>query len=79
MPQSKKSPKVKSEAKNGNGQNAKPEDRPIVRAIRITAPILEAAKKLKAEKGISFYRLGLEAISARLVNEGYLKDPAAKA
>ncbi len=47
-----------------------------IRAIRITPEILVAAKQLKKEKGISFYRLGLEAISERLVKEGYLKEPA---
>ncbi len=47
-----------------------------IRAIRITPEILEAAKAYKKDKGVSFYRLGLEAISERLVKEGYLKEPA---
>ena len=47
-----------------------------IRAIRITPEILEAAKAYKKDKGVSFYRLGLEAISERLVKEGYLKETA---
>lgn len=52
----------------------KEKQRICVRAIRITPEILEAAKQMKKEKGISFYRLGLEAISDRLIKEGYLKE-----
>ena len=78
MPQSKKSLKVKSEAKNGNGQNVKPEGRTLVRAIRITSDVLDAAKAYKKATGTSFYRLGLNAISEVLRRKGYL-EPATKA
>lgn len=55
---------------------AKEKQRTCIRAVRITPEILDAAKQLKKAKGISFYRLGLEAISERLVREGYLKETA---
>ena len=74
-----KNKKVKSEVKNGAEPNVKPDGKPIIRAIKINASILEAAKKLKVERGISFYRLGLESLTEKLVKEGYLKEPAAKA
>jgi hypothetical protein len=54
----------------------KDKQRMCIRAIRITPEILEAAKAYKKDKGVSFYRLGLEAISERLVKEGYLKETA---
>lgn len=47
--------------------------RPMLRAIRVTPELLEAAKAYRKEKGISFYQLGLDAISDRLKSEGYLK------
>ena len=56
-----------------------PAPKPIVRAIRVTAEVLEAAKAYKKAKGVSFYQLGLEAISERLVREGYLKATEPKA
>ena len=72
-----KSKKTKNDAKNGGEQNAKSNnDQTLIRAIRITPQILEAARKLKIERRISFYRLGLEAITERLVKEGYLKETA---
>ena len=49
----------------------------LVRAIRVTPEILAAAKAYKKEKGVSFYRLGLEAISNRLKKEGFLKTSGA--
>ena len=54
----------------------KDKQRMCIRAIKITPEILEAAKAYKKDKGVSFYRLGLEAISERLVKEGYLKESA---
>jgi len=51
-----------------NGKN-----RPMLRAIRITQEILDAAKTYKKSTGISFYLLGLEAITDRLEKEGFLK------
>jgi hypothetical protein len=50
--------------------------RTLIRAIRITPEILEAAKVYRRATGISFYQLGLEAISERLTREGYLNRPA---
>ena len=50
-----------------------PVPKTMVRAIRVTAEVLAAAKTYKKEKGVSFYRLGLEAISDRLKREGYMK------
>mgnify|MGYP001609625167 CR=1 FL=1 len=74
MPKSKKNSKTKDSVKTNGEQAAKTETQFLVRAIRVTPQILEAAKRAKAEKGISFYRLGLEAISERLAKEGYLKE-----
>ncbi|MCG3204282.1 MAG: hypothetical protein KCHDKBKB_00997 [Elusimicrobia bacterium] len=48
--------------------------RMMVRAIRVTPELLEAAKAYKKASGKSFYALGLEAISDRLVREGFLKE-----
>ena len=50
--------------------------RTLIRAVRITPEILEAAKVYRRATGISFYQLGLEAISERLTKEGYLDRPA---
>lgn len=50
-----------------------PAPKPIIRAIRVTAEVLAAAKAYRKDKGVSFYQLGLEAISERLKREGYLK------
>lgn len=58
---------------------AGPTPKPIVRAIRVTAAVLAAAKTYRKEKGVSFYQLGLEAISERLKKEGYLKTAEAEA
>jgi hypothetical protein len=49
----------------------------LVRAIRVTPEVLTAAKAYKKEKGVSFYRLGLEAIAERLKREGFLKASGA--
>ncbi len=49
------------------------EEKPIIRAIRVNAAILEAARAYKKATGTSFYALGFEAISERLKREGYLK------
>jgi len=51
-------------------------EKPIIRAIRVTAEVLDAAKAYKKAKGVSFYTLGMEAISDRLVKEGFLKRGA---
>lgn len=59
---------VESGTKTENG-----EQYVCIRAIKLTPEILMATKQLKKEKGISLYRLGQEAISERLVREGYLK------
>lgn len=55
----------------------KPKERPMLRAIRVTPELLEAAKEYKKASGKSFYALGLEAITERLVKEGFLKEPKA--
>lgn len=55
---------------------AKPEaqsPKPIIRAIRVTQVILDAAKAYKKATGTSFYTLGHDTIRERLVKEGYLK------
>lgn len=49
----------------------KPKERLMVRAIRVTPALLEAAKAYKKASGKSFYALGLEAITERLVREGF--------
>jgi hypothetical protein len=56
----------------------KAQGRPLIRAIRVSQEVLDAAKEYKKAKGVSFYRLGLESISERLVREGYLKAAEAK-
>lgn len=61
-------PDKSAEAERRNGK-----EKPIIRAIRVTQEILDAAKAYKKAKGVSFYALGLEAISDRLVKEGFLK------
>ena len=48
-------------------------EKPIIRAIRVTSEVLAAAKEYKKAKGVSFYALGQEAISERLMKEGFLK------
>lgn len=62
---------VAEQATNGDN-HAK--DRLMVRAIRVTPELLEAAKAYKKASGKSFYALGFEAISDRLVREGFLKE-----
>ncbi|MHB2025097.1 MAG: hypothetical protein ACYCPQ_00455 [Elusimicrobiota bacterium] len=54
-------------------ENQGPAHKPILRAIRVTPELLEAAKAYKKATGKSFYALGREAISERLEREGYLK------
>ncbi|MBI4679170.1 MAG: hypothetical protein HY748_16465 [Elusimicrobia bacterium] len=49
------------------------QEKPMLRAIRVTPQVLEAAKACKKATGKNFYALGLEAISERLVREGFLK------
>ncbi len=51
----------------------------IIRAIRVTQEMLDAAKEYKKVSGVSFYRLGEECITERLVKEGYLKATETKA
>ncbi|OIO06964.1 MAG: hypothetical protein AUJ52_11165 [Elusimicrobia bacterium CG1_02_63_36] len=58
---------------------ASPGPKPIIRAIRVTAEVLAAAKVYRKEKGVSFYQLGLNAISEVLRREGYLKVVESKA
>lgn len=64
-------------AKNGGPKpveaQAASERKPMLRAIRVTPEVLEAAKVYKKAKGVSFYALGLECISNQLAKEGYLK------
>ncbi|MBI3554186.1 MAG: hypothetical protein HY077_16940 [Elusimicrobia bacterium] len=45
----------------------------LIRAIAVTPDVLEAAKAYKRDKKVSFYQLGLSAISEVLKREGYLK------
>jgi len=54
-------------------ESAGPGSKSIIRAIRVTREILDAAKAYKKVTGISFYRLGEESIAAVLIKEGYLK------
>jgi hypothetical protein len=48
----------------------------LIRAIAVTQEILEAAKAYKRATGISFYQLGHDTVSERLVKEGFLNLPA---
>lgn len=81
MPKKRKS----APAESGNKKKAvektasekQPKERPMLRAIRVTPEMLDAAKEYKKATGKSFYALGLEAITERLVKEGYLKEPKA--
>ena len=79
-----KTSKTKTEQKNNGEQSqpaitapepalTSPKSERLIRAIAVTREILEAAKAYKRVTGISFYQLGLETISERLVKEGYLK------
>ncbi len=54
-------------------ESKEPAPKPILRAIRVTAEVLDAAKAYKKATGTSFYALGLEAITEVLVREGYMK------
>ena len=56
-----------------------PAPKPIVRAVRVSQALLDAAKAYKKATGTSFYALGFEAISERLKREGYLKAAQAEA
>jgi len=56
-----------------------PAIKPIIRAIRVSQDLLDAAKAYKKATGTSFYTLGFEAISDRLKREGYLKAAEAGA
>ena len=53
-----------------------PKPERLIRAIAVTREVLDAAKAYKRAHGVSFYQLGLEAISERLEKEGYLNRPA---
>ncbi len=53
------------------------QERPMLRAIRVTPELLAAAKEYKKATGKSFYALGLEAIMERLEKEGFLKSESA--
>ena len=79
MPKKKKAAQTENSKKQNvekPAANQGPKERPIVRAIRVTPQLLAAAKVYKKEKGVSFYQLGLEAISERLIKEGFLKESA---
>lgn len=52
---------------------ATPKRKPMLRAIRVTPEVLNAAKSYKKSTGMSFYALGLESIADRLAKEGFLK------
>ena len=52
---------------------ARPKEKPMLRAIRVTPEVLGAAKAYKKTTGVSFYALGLESITDRLTKEGFLK------
>lgn len=56
-----------------------PQGKPLIRAIRVSQEVLDAAKAYKKAKGVSFYQLGLNAISEVLRREGYLKAVESKA
>ncbi|MBI5245502.1 MAG: hypothetical protein HY922_17710 [Elusimicrobia bacterium] len=58
---------------------AGPTPKPMLRAIRVTQEVLDAAKAYKKATGKSFYALGLEAITEVLKHEGYLKTAESKA
>lgn len=58
------------EAKHQNGEKKSAH---LIRAIRVSQEVLDAAKAYKKSTGISFYQLGLEAITDRLTKEGFLK------
>lgn len=64
----------------GQGEAQIPKEAPVIRAIRVTKSILDAAKEYRKATGISFYALGHDTIKERLVKEGYLKaeDKAGK-
>ena len=55
-----------------------PAPKPLLRAIRVTQEVLDAAKAYKKATGKSFYALGLEAITEVLKREGYLKAAGPK-
>lgn len=75
MSKSKKSAKkpAAAAAPTAKPEAADPTTKKIVRAIRVTAEVLDAAKGYKRDKKVSFYQLGLSAISEVLRREGYLK------
>lgn len=80
MPKKKKSAPAESGKKKIAEQTTgekQPKERPMLRAIRVTPELLAAAKEYKKATGKSFYALGLEAITERLVKEGFLKEPKA--
>lgn len=58
--------------KGGHGDR-EGKEKPMVRAIRVTQEVLDAAKAYKKAKGVSFYSLGFESISDRLIKEGFLR------
>jgi hypothetical protein len=58
---------------------AGPAPKPLLRAIRVTQEVLDAAKAYKKATGKSFYALGLEAITEVLKREGFIEVAAPKA
>lgn len=80
MPKKKKTSPAESGKKKAAGLatgEKQPKERPMLRAIRVTPELLEAAKEYKKTTGKSFYALGLEAITERLVKDGFLKEAKA--
>lgn len=82
-----KTSQTKTEQKNNGEQNrpnqavpgpavAPVKSKRLIRAIAVTPEILEAAKAYKRATGISFYQLGHDTISERLIKEGYLDRQA---
>lgn len=75
----KKTAAAESSAKPKPALKLEPGSKPIIRAIRVTQVILDAAKAYKKATGTSFYTLGHDTIRERLVKEGYLKATEAGA
>ena len=74
---SKKAKAPVSEAAAAKPEAQAPAPKPVIRAIRVSQELLDAAKAYKKATGTSFYTLGFEAISDRLKREGYLKTAEA--
>lgn len=77
--QSKSKEKAAEPTESAVGDIRKAKERPMLRAIRVTAEVLDAAKAYKKATGTSFYAVGLGAITEVLKREGYLKAEESKA